>query len=55
MQPNLEMILADPTGSILYEWVKTGKLLEAGSWAVEGIGEDFIPDIADMSYCHGRV
>ncbi|MEO5718824.1 MAG: cysteine synthase family protein, partial [Chthoniobacterales bacterium] len=43
VQPNLELILADPTGSILYEWVKTGKLEEAGSWAVEGIGEDFIP------------
>jgi cystathionine beta-synthase len=50
VQPNIEMILADPTGSILYEWVKTGKLEEAGSWAVEGIGEDFIPDIADMKY-----
>jgi cystathionine beta-synthase len=49
VQPRLEMILADPTGSILYEWVKTGKLEQAGSWAVEGIGEDFIPDIADMS------
>src|SRR6185503_14637132 len=24
-------------------------LEKAGSWAVEGIGEDFIPDIADMS------
>ncbi len=44
------MILADPTGSILYEWVKTGKLHKAGSWAVEGIGEDFVPDIADMSF-----
>ena len=49
VQPKLEMILADPTGSILYEWVKTGKLEKAGSWAVEGIGEDFVPDIADMS------
>jgi len=49
VQPRLEMILADPTGSILYEWVKTGRLEQAGSWAVEGIGEDFIPDIADMS------
>ncbi|MEP7014737.1 MAG: cystathionine beta-synthase [Verrucomicrobiota bacterium] len=45
----IEMVLADPTGSILYEYVKIGKLVEAGSWAVEGIGEDFIPDIADMS------
>ena len=45
----IEMILADPTGSILYEYVKMGKLVESGSWAVEGIGEDFIPEIADMS------
>src|SRR6266498_543017 len=45
----IEMILADPAGSILYQYVKTGKLGEAGSWAVEGIGEDFIPEIADMS------
>src|SRR5438045_3695143 len=49
VQPKLEMILADPTGSILYEWVKLGKLVTPGAWAVEGIGEDFIPDIADMS------
>ena len=45
----IEMILADPAGSILYDYVRTGKLKEAGSWAVEGIGEDFIPEIADMS------
>ena len=45
----IEMVLADPTGSVLYEYVKTGKLVPSGSWAVEGIGEDFIPDIADMS------
>jgi cystathionine beta-synthase len=45
----IEMILADPTGSVLFEYVKTGELVKAGSWAVEGIGEDFIPDIAEMS------
>lgn len=45
----IEMVLADPKGSVLYEYVKSGKMLEAGSWAVEGIGEDFIPEIADMS------
>src|SRR6266404_3770793 len=45
----IEMVLADPTGSILYEYVKTGQLVKSGSWAVEGIGEDFIPEIADMS------
>src|SRR6266700_1065531 len=45
----IEMVLSDPTGSGLYEYVKTGKLVESGSWEVEGIGEDFIPEIADMS------
>jgi len=45
----IEMVLADPAGSILYEYVKKGKYGEAGNWAVEGIGEDFIPEIADMS------
>ena len=50
VHPTMEIILADPTGSILYEWVKTGKLAKAGSWAVEGIGEDFIPENADMTF-----
>jgi cystathionine beta-synthase len=45
----IEMVLADPAGSILYEYVKEGRFGEAGNWAVEGIGEDFIPEIADMS------
>jgi cystathionine beta-synthase len=45
----IEMVLADPAGSILYEYVKEGKFGEAGNWAVEGIGEDFIPEIAEMS------
>src|SRR4051812_13833599 len=44
-----KMILADPAGSILKTYVETGQMTEAGSWAVEGIGEDFIPPIADMS------
>ena len=49
-QPNLEFVLADPQGSILTEYVQTGHLSkDAGSWAVEGIGEDFIPGIADLS------
>lgn len=48
--PDLEMVLADPQGSILTHYVNTGEVLkEAGSWLVEGIGEDFIPPIADLS------
>src|SRR3954462_1665469 len=46
----IEIILADPTGSILYQFVKTGELVASGSWAVEGIGEDFVPEIADLSF-----
>jgi cystathionine beta-synthase len=46
----IEMILADPEGSVLAEYINTGKITkEAGSWLVEGIGEDFIPKIADFS------
>jgi cystathionine beta-synthase len=45
-----EMVLADPKGSILAEYVKTGRLSkELGSWIVEGIGEDFLPDVLDLS------
>jgi cystathionine beta-synthase len=47
--PDTEMILADPEGSVLAPFVETGELWEAGSWAVEGIGEDFIPPNADLS------
>src|SRR3546814_307762 len=45
-----EMVLADPKGSILAEYIETGHLRkEVGSWMVEGIGEDFLPDVADLS------
>jgi cystathionine beta-synthase len=49
VQPELELVLADPQGSILAPYLKTGSIGEAGSWAVEGIGEDFIPPIADLT------
>ncbi|HVC28342.1 MAG TPA: pyridoxal-phosphate dependent enzyme [Gammaproteobacteria bacterium] len=47
--PNLEMVLADPQGSVLVDYIETGKLGAKGAWLVEGIGEDFIPDICDLS------
>ena len=49
VSPDTEMVLADPVGSVLADYVQTGKYGEAGSWIVEGIGEDFIPPIADFS------
>ena len=47
--PACEMVLADPEGSVLAGFVETGTLGKAGSWLVEGIGEDFVPPIADLS------
>jgi cystathionine beta-synthase len=48
--PNLEIILADPVGSILSEYINDGTLSDkSGSWLVEGIGEDFLPSISDFT------
>jgi cystathionine beta-synthase len=47
--PQCEMVLADPKGSVLADYIATGKLGTAGSWVVEGIGEDFLPSILDLS------
>jgi cystathionine beta-synthase len=44
----VKMILADPSGSILAPLVNEGKTIEPGSWLVEGMGEDFVPDICDL-------
>jgi len=49
VQPEIAFVLADPVGSILAEYTRSGAVVEAGSWAVEGIGEDFVPAIADLS------
>ncbi len=46
--PQLEFVLADPQGSILADYVETGHFGPAGSWRVEGIGEDFIPPLANF-------
>ncbi len=48
--PKTKMVLADPVGSILRQYHETGEIVEAGSWTVEGIGEDFIPDNCNMDY-----
>ncbi|HEX7060339.1 MAG TPA: pyridoxal-phosphate dependent enzyme [Woeseiaceae bacterium] len=47
--PEVELVLADPEGSVLAEYVNTGVLSQkSGGWLVEGIGEDFIPVIAEL-------
>ena len=48
VSPETEFVLADPLGSVLAGYIANGQIGHAGSWAVEGIGEDFIPAIADF-------
>ena len=48
--PHTELILADPVGSILEEYINRGTISEkSASWMVEGIGEDFLPPISDFT------
>jgi cystathionine beta-synthase len=46
--PGVTVILADPVGSVLAGIVETGKPGPKGSYTVEGIGQDFVPDNADL-------
>ena len=48
--PHTELVLADPVGSILEEYINRGTLSDkSASWMVEGIGEDFLPPISDFT------
>jgi len=48
--PDTELILADPVGSILEDYINRGQVVEkSASWMVEGIGEDFLPPISDFT------
>lgn len=49
VNPKIEMILADPDGSSLAEYVRCGTLGHGGSYAVEGIGSAVIHPILDLS------
>jgi len=48
--PKTKMVLADPKGSVLADLVETGTAGQAGSWVVEGIGEDFVPPVCDLAF-----
>jgi cystathionine beta-synthase len=47
--PATQLVIADPVGSVVADYVNTGSFGDSSSWLVEGIGEDFIPDIADFT------
>ena len=48
--PHVQMVLADPKGSILADMANTGTHGVAGSWLVEGIGEDFVPQNCELQF-----
>lgn len=47
--PNVKIVGVDIEGSILLPYFKTGKVVEAKSYVLEGIGEDIFPDNVDFS------
>lgn len=47
---NVKVIGADPVGSILREYWRTGQMTEAQPYLVEGIGEDIIPTTTHFQY-----
>lgn len=48
--PKIQVIGVDPEGSILKDYFETGKIEEAHTYDVEGIGEDFIPGTAHFQH-----
>ncbi|HQT76656.1 MAG: cysteine synthase A [Rhodospirillales bacterium 20-64-7] len=42
-RPDVRIVLADPEGSALYGWVKSGDLTVTGSSITEGIGQSRVP------------
>ncbi|MGA7836909.1 MAG: pyridoxal-phosphate dependent enzyme, partial [Ignavibacteriaceae bacterium] len=47
---NIQVVGADPFGSIFQEYKKTGKLIEGLPYLVEGIGQDCLPNNVDFNY-----
>ncbi|MBS0367422.1 MAG: pyridoxal-phosphate dependent enzyme [Proteobacteria bacterium] len=52
--PQVQLVLADPVGSGLAHYARTGKLPEKMTpWLVEGIGGDSVPPVGDFSRVAG--
>ena len=49
MNEKIQVIGADPVGSILKHFKETGQMSEAHTYKIEGVGEDFIPTATDFS------
>ena len=47
LKPGVRIVLADPEGSALYGWVKSGDMTVEGSSITEGIGQSRVPENLD--------
>ncbi len=47
--PKVQVIGADPVGSILKHFKETGELIEGHPYKIEGVGEDMIPSALDFT------
>jgi len=47
--PHVQIVGIDAVGSVLYELHRSGRMIKAESYKVEGIGEDFLPSTTDLS------
>ena len=48
-KPEVQLVGVDVKGSVYYDFWKSGKVIDAYSYKVEGIGEDFFPTTIDLS------
>jgi cystathionine beta-synthase len=48
MKPSVKCVGGDPVGSVYYDLKRTGKMVEAFSYKVEGVGEDILPGTIDL-------
>ncbi|HVJ64689.1 MAG TPA: cysteine synthase family protein, partial [Bdellovibrionota bacterium] len=46
--PKIKVVALDPVGSIYRSVIETGKACEAGTYLVEGVGEDILPGTMDL-------
>lgn len=54
-KPSCKIIVADPAGSMIWPLVNEGKRVQASSWLIEGMGEDFVPTICKLEFAHEAI
>jgi len=47
--PNIKVIAVDPFGSVFYDYFYSKKIIQAGPYLIEGLGDEFLIDCADFS------